>query len=167
MVYHDDQPVFRLEWDDGVLAGTAVLVNATSLDALIAVQEADRRARRGKPVAETLLAYTAAFVEHVHEWNLHAGGRPVPVTAAAFRRLDRDVVVGPLMTAWRNLVLRPPRAGQDTEPVAAEAPQAPAVELELVATNVTAPVEGEVRVDDGGGLAGDAVRPVDGEPVAV
>lgn len=151
MTYHDDQPVYRLSWPDGHELGALVVnCSATTLAAMLAVEDFDlgmRRAkRRAKRPVALVAALAAVFVEHVTSWDLCRDGRPVPVTSAAFAMLDRDVVVLPLLRQWRLLVVDPPR--QQPADVEVE-PEVPGIEFELVATSLTKPGDGELRILDG------------------
>lgn len=98
-----------MSWDDGPFAGMVVGVETTSMAALLAVEDWERRALAGKPIrGEHIRALATVLVDHVTRWNLRLEtGRPVPRTVDAFLRLHRDRVRA-ILRAWVEHVNQPP-----------------------------------------------------------
>jgi hypothetical protein len=133
MTYRDSQDVYELEWPSwSTLAGLVVKATATSLAAAAAVERFNARALGSGTIrAKDIVRLAEAFIPHVTEWTLRlADGRPAPVTVAAFVMFDRAGVVEPVVMRWAELVVAPPVAELEPDPVPVAEWTAPAPEPE-------------------------------------
>lgn len=136
MTWIDDQPIYRLYWEDGPRAGLVVAARGRSFAALAAVERFDRRAVRGPVRARDVAELAAVFIEHVESWTITARtGRRVPVSVARFLALDRDVVLV-ILREWCQVV----RAGA----LAEAEPDTPVEDLELEAEPAPARIEDQL-----------------------
>lgn len=151
MSHIDEQDVVVMSWGDGPFEGMTVGAAVSSMAALIAVEDWDRRALSGKPIrGRHIQALAAVFVRHVTRWNITLdSGRPAPVTVEGFLGLHRDRVRA-VLRMWVQYVHTPP----ESEQAAPEVEDAPVVDdldptdpmLLLESRSLQPPGEGEQLV---------------------